>query len=388
MSHALADATLRSPGRTLLIGIALSIGLHIAVVSGFLGQLKALFEAVTYTPPPRSEPLKARLIAPAPVIEREAAPATSRPGAAQAVGFGAPVAAAPATAAPIKPPKPDLAAKKAKPAAKPKAEPEKNPVEKSAEPAPLATPPPVEPPKVEQAAAPPDTPTPKVEPAPVKVKLSPFPLEAIVSFNVIGTDPKVTNPYHGSMRHHWREVVEGSSSRYIVKGEASVAFVASETMTSEGIINEKGLSPTRHERARSRREPEVINFTPGSQVAIVESRGEKRELKFAGDPVDMLSILYDLALDPGVAVGRKFAFARGTTVYQFVLRTKGQQQVETGAGKLEALYFDFKRTEGEGQIEVWLALDKGLLPAKMRLVSSRGEEVEIIASKYEITKPR
>ena len=391
MSHTLTNPNF-TPSRTLVAAVAVSIALHVGVASGFLGQLQALFEAVTYTPPPRAEPLKARLIAPAPVIEREAAPVAVRPGAQV-------VATAPAAAGAAA--KPDAPAKKANTAPKPKPEnksgPENKLPEKLPESAPISATQPAEPEKAEPAKPEPVVvPVPAVAPVatapeapvPVKIKLSPFPLEASVSFNFVGTDPKVTNPYHGSMRHHWREFTEGGVSRYVVKGEANVAFIANEMMTSEGVINEKGLSPTRHERVRGRREPEVITFTPGSQVAVVESKGEKRELKFAGDPVDMLSILYDLALDPAVAVGRKFAFARGVTVYQFVLRNKGQQAIETDAGKLDALYFDFRRVEGEGQIEVWLALDKGLLPAKMRLVSSRGEQVEIIASKYDITKPR
>ena len=357
---------------TLACALVLSIGVHVLLAAGFFERLQNLFAAVSFAPP-ASTPIAARIIAPAPTIERVtvATPAPIQPGVAKAV--------APTPRKPTKPrtPKPSDAAPTQQAAA---------PTEPTPTP-PAATPieptPPTPPAPEPVAAAPPEL----VKPSPATIKVSPFPLEATIKFFIVARNRNAE--YKATMTHVWQESAVEGAARYRIRGDLALpGFSNNEIYLSEGSIGAKGLTPARHERQREGKAPEITTFDAAKRSATVEENGASKPLTFVGEPVDQLSLLYDLALEPEIEIGRQFAFARGATIYPFELRNKGRQRIDTEMGGLDTLYFDFKRTDDVGQIEVWLALDKSLLPAKMRMVTKRGEEIEMTAARYTITKPR
>jgi hypothetical protein len=374
--------------RLLKWALVLSVLAHGVLVWSFNEELHGLFRAFVPAPP-RTEPIRARL-APAPVIERApavVAPPPVRPGAAQAIG--APVAAE-RFAKPAAP-KTDPAAKasnateaaKAAPSAAEQNSPPSQP-SPNAQPAASSNEPPAAPQQKAAEPTPPETVAAKAEPAPLapapKLKAVPYPSAAHINFHVIRRD-KYREYSPVPMVQEWRQ--EGG--QYTVRAEAS-GLGFSFKQTSRGNVGEKGLEPQRFEARSNDDAPVTAEFDIAAKTANIKARKGERQESFAGVPTDQLSLLYDLGINLDIREGHRIAFAfNNGNIYRYTLKTKGRETIDTPAGALDTIYFAFERDGSSRKIEVWLALDRSLLPARMRLDGSRaGEELDIVVTRYRL----
>ena len=346
------------------LGIALSVGVH------FLGGLSTTYGWLNLMPwfgKPDEKPamvLRAQLAAPpapppASVAAPPTAPAPSKPKPAAAprkpaqpdasapVIAQAPAAADAAAAVPTAPPAIDSAAN-----AKSEAPPARE------EPAPPA-PPPAPPPKA--------------------AKTSPFPERARIDFEMT----LESNNFKVWATQTW----EGRDGRYRVflSAEAKAFFfsIGKLTMESAGVITADGLRPERYVDERNQRRTTVTYAANEKSAFVEEPNGNKKTVQLAGQAADVMSLTYDLGFNADLAVGTRFTLSNRDTVEEIILTEKRDEMLVTDTHTLATRFFDLKRPNGSGGVQVWLATEKQWLPAKLRILGRDGA-VTLTATRFEI----
>lgn len=341
--------------RHFVLGISLSIAVHV------LGGLSTAYGWLNLMPwfgKPEEQPvvvLRAKLVAPpAPPV---AAPAPAKPAPAHLAKKAAPrqaprqvMAQAPGPAAPsvIEAPRAER------------------------EPAP--------------AAAAPDTPAPREEPAPTPAppppkaaKTSPFPERARIEFEMTFE----SNGYKVWAAQTW----EGRDGKYrvVLNAEARALFfsIGKLTMESAGVITADGLRPERYIDERNQRRT-TVTFAANEKTAQVdEPNGNKKTVQLAGQAADIMSLTYDLGFNPDLNIGTPFTLSNRDTVDEIRLVEKRDEVLVSDTMTLATRFYDLKRPNGTGGIQVWLAPEKNWLPAKIRILGRDGA-VTLTATKFEI----
>lgn len=345
------------------LGIALSLGVH------FLGGLSTAYGWLNLMPwfgKPEEKPaivLRAQLVAPpappsASVATSPAAPAPSRPkpaaaprkpaapGATSTVIAQAPPAATTPTQ-PLSPPTADSAASAISEAPAAREEP--------APPAPLPAPP-------AKAA-----------------KASPFPERARIDFEMT----LESNNFKVWATQTW----EGRDGKYRVflSAEARALFfsIGKMTMESAGVITADGLRPERYVDERNQRRTTVTYAANEKSAFVEEPNGNKKTVQLAGQAADVMSLTYDLGFNADLAIGTRFTLSNRDTVEEIILTEKRDEMLVTDTHTLATRFFDLKRPNGSGGVQVWLATEKQWLPAKLRILGRDGA-VTLTATKFEI----
>lgn len=348
------------------LGIALSVGVH------FLGGLSTAYGWLNLMPwfgKPEEKPvivLRAQLVAPPAPLPASAAtspavPAPSRPKPAStprkpaAPGTTSPVIAqAPAAAAaPAQPPAPSAADS----AASTKSE------------APAAR----EEPALPLPPAPPPAPPPKA------AKASPFPERARIDFEMT----LESNNFKVWATQTW----EGHDGKYRVflSAEAKALFfsIGKLTMESAGVITADGLRPERYVDERNQRRTTVTYAANEKSAFIEEPNGNKKTVQLAGQAADVMSLTYDLGFNADLPVGTRFTLSNRDTVEEIILTEKRDEMLVTDTQTLATRFFDLKRPNGTGGVQVWLATERQWLPAKLRILGRDGA-VTLTAIKFEV----
>ena len=176
--------------------------------------------------------------------------------------------------------------------------------------------------------------------------------------------------------------------RVVLTAEAKALFfsLGKLTMESAGVITSDGLRPERYVDERNQRRT-VVSFAANEKSAFIEEpNGNKKTVQLAGQAADVMSLTYDLAFNPDINVGAPFTLSNRDNVEEIRLVEKRDESLVVDTATLATKFFDFKRTNGGGGIQVWLAVEKQWLPAKIRILGRDGA-VTMIATKFEINPP-
>ena len=243
-----------------------------------------------------------------------------------------------------------------------------------------AAPPAIETPPVRDEPPAPSTPPPP--PPPKTAKTSPFPERARIEFEMT----LESNNYKVWAVQTW-EQKEGRY-RVVLTAEAKALFfsLGKLTMESAGVITSDGLRPERYVDERNQRRT-VVSFAANEKSAFIEEpNGNKKTVQLAGQAADVMSLTYDLAFNPDINIGAPFTLSNRDNVEEIRLVEKRDESLVGDTATLATKFFDFKRTNGGGGIQVWLAVEKQWLPAKIRILGRDGA-VTMIATKFEINPP-
>ncbi len=347
--------------RSWALGIALSVGVH------FLGGLSTTYGWLNLIPwfgKPEEKPaivLRAKLVAPPAPQVAVSTPAPAKSKSARTANkparptASAPVVAqSPATSAPT-------AQEQTAPAVdgatnNPKSE------------APVAR---------EEPAPPPPAPPPA--PPPKAAKPSPFPERARIDFEMT----LESNNFKVWATQTW----EGRDGKYRVflSAEAKALFfsIGKLTMESAGVITADGLRPERYVDERNQRRTTVTYAANERSAFVEEPNGNKKTVQLAGQAADVMSLTYDLGFNADLAVGTRFTLSNRDTVEEIILTEKRDEMLVTDTQALATRFFDLKRPNGTGGVQVWLATEKQWLPAKLRILGRDGA-VTLTATKFEI----
>jgi hypothetical protein len=183
----------------------------------------------------------------------------------------------------------------------------------------------------------------------------------------------------GQVTHTWAQ--DGHAYRVETIAEA-VGFVSlffngrRLVQHSSGVLTADGLLPTEYRAELGTRErTEVARFDwAGGKIALT-SRGENRLLDLPAGAQDPLSMLHQLYFMKPIPAAARLDIATGRKLYQYVYRIVGETQIETPLGLVRALQMRNQEPDGSG-MDVWLDLDRSLLPVRIHAVDRRGRVLE------------
>ena len=214
---------------------------------------------------------------------------------------------------------------------------------------------------------------------PKTAKTSPFPERARIEFEML----LESNNYKVWAVQNW----EGHDGKYrvVLNAEARALFfsIGKLTMESTGVITADGLRPERYVDERNQRRTSVTFAANEKSAFVEEPNGNKKTIQLAGQAADIMSLTYDLGFNPDLAIGTSFTLSNRDTVDDIRLVEKRDEMLVSDTMTLATRFYDLKRPNGTGGIQVWLALEKNWLPAKIRILGRDGA-VTLTATKFEI----
>jgi len=154
-------------------------------------------------------------------------------------------------------------------------------------------------------------------------------------------------------------------------------------MESAGAVTADGLRPERYVDERNKKRTVVAFSVNEKSAEIDESNGNHKTVALSGQAADVMSITYDLAFNPDVPVGTVFTLSNRDNMEELRLAETRNEVLSTDTTSLNTRYYDFRRANGSGGMQVWLAVDQGWLPAKLRIMGRDGA-VSMIATKYDL----
>ena len=355
MTQAVFAPTLPRIAVRIAIAALGSLIVHALFISGAMRGLADVFRwSKDGAPPPLT--VRTRIVEPPPVL---AAPSP-----------------APVAPAPVKPKRkprpPDAATAPPQAAAVPVAAPdtaqavEKAPAEQTAaapaEPAIAETP----------AVAPP-------APASRPPRTAPLPARATITLELT----LESNNYKVWATQQW-SMADGRY-RIVLSAEARALFftLGSIVLESQGVVSANGLRPERYVDERNKRKT-IVEFSANEKNAsIEEANGNRKSVALAGQAADIMSLTYDLAFNPDIHIGAPFTLSNRDSLEEIRLVEKRDEILVTEAGNANTRFYDFRRPDGSGGIQVWLAVDRQWLPAKIRILGRDGA-LTMVATKYEL----
>lgn len=145
---------------------------------------------------------------------------------------------------------------------------------------------------------------------------------------------------------------------------------------SRGRLTANGLEPQLFTSRRADREDgDRVEFDREAG-RLRYANGEERPLPDGAQ--DLLSLNYQLGW---LARAGEMAITTGRKLGRYPLEVLGEEWLETPMGPLRTLHF---RAAGETTTEVWLAVEKYLLPVKIRHLDKRGDNFEQLAQEIRI----
>ena len=148
------------------------------------------------------------------------------------------------------------------------------------------------------------------------------------------------------------------------------------TFMSRGSMTRTGLRPETflmsRNRGRGTEEARARFDWDGSSVTL-ESAAASRNESLPPRTQDLLSLMYQLSLDPP-AVGRfRQTVTNGSRIETYELEALPEQTIETQLGSLRTLPVKQVRTSGAESLELWLGIEYHYLPVRLRFFSREGE---------------
>jgi hypothetical protein len=182
----------------------------------------------------------------------------------------------------------------------------------------------------------------------------------------------------GQVTHTWAQ--DGREYRVETIAEA-VGFVSwflsgRLVQRASGVFAAAGLVPTEYRAELGMRErTETAHFDWTARKLALASKGETRLVDLpagAQDPLSMLHQLYFLMPIPDAA---QFDIVTGRKLYRYRYHLIGEAQFETPIGIVRALHMQRRDPDG-ASMDVWLDLDRNLLPARIHVVDRKGRVLE------------
>jgi hypothetical protein len=223
---------------------------------------------------------------------------------------------------------------------------------------------------VEAPPAPP-APPPAATPAP---STATFPTRARIDFQITRDADNLTA--YGTQ--DW-QLQDG---RYRVRLEARLLFF-SVAFESSGRQGKGGLTPERYVDDRRGRTTSVDFASDPRNAVVNEANGNRKTVAMASPGTDLMSLPYSLALNPDMPPGTVLMLANRDSVDAVRLLEVRDEALMTASGPINTRYYSFQYVDGKGNAQVWLAVDKQWLPAKLR-VAGRDGPISFVATRYRL----
>lgn len=290
----------------------------------------------------------------------------------------------PPLTAELQPPqRPPAQAEASKLPPKPKPHPDARRARTAKAPAAVAAEPVVEPAAETPSSAPLAEPTPPVKPEPEPEPTPPVaaaPAEPIlpgrgyIRFNVY----KGAGLLVGRAEHNW-EFADGHyrlGSVTETVGLAALLKPVRVELESRGDLTAGGLRPGRFTTRRNGNATnENADFDWTVHQVTLGRDGSRRDL--ADGAQDLLSFHYQFGYFARLQEGIGMGVATGKKFDNYRFESLGEENLDTPAGSFRTLHV---RARTDSTTELWLALDRQMLPVKIRYTDKKGESFEQVAT--------
>ena len=188
----------------------------------------------------------------------------------------------------------------------------------------------------------------------------------------------------GRATYRWER--EGDSYRISSEAEAEGFFTlfleGRITQESRGAVTASGLKPEYFSERRPNAEAEGLTFDWKGGTVSFEKGGEKRTGPLAGNTVDWLSMIFQLAHAPPSTEAYDMQVYTQKRMYRFRLQVLGVEEIDIPLGRVRALHLRHEDPERKEVVDVWLGQDQYNLPVKLRYPVARNRlMVEQVATR-------
>jgi len=182
----------------------------------------------------------------------------------------------------------------------------------------------------------------------------------------------------GRAEHVWA-FSEGSYRLTAVTETAGLAALFKPVrieLESRGKVTAQGLQPERFSTRRNGAETnENADFDwPAHQVTLARD-GSHHDVRDGAQ--DLLSFHYQLGYLARLVDGATMGVASGKKFERYHFDAAGEEEITTPAGPFRTLHV---RVQTDSTTELWLALDRYMLPVKIRYTDRKGESFEQVAT--------
>lgn len=183
----------------------------------------------------------------------------------------------------------------------------------------------------------------------------------------------------GVAEHHWEFAEDGAyrlRGRTETSGLAALLKPVRLEVESRGRLVAGGLQP---ETFRSWKNGQASNENADFDWSTAEvhlARDGSVQAMAAGSQ-DILSLNYQLAYLGKIADGVTLGVVTGKKYERYALDALGEEEIDVPAGHFRTLHL---RAMTDNTTEIWIALDHGRLPVKIRFTDKKGESFEQVAT--------
>lgn len=210
---------------------------------------------------------------------------------------------------------------------------------------------------------------------PAAPALPAFPRSGRITFNLVyGRDQFPV----GRTVQSWK--IDGTRYQLASRSETTgvVDLVRSQhrTYLSRGELTPEGLKPETflmsRDRGRGVEEARARFDWAGSSVTLGPASAQREQALPRGSQ-DLVSFMYQLALDPPAPGRTRVSVTNGTRLETYVLDVLAEEKIETPLGILRVLPVRQVRGPGTEGVDLWLATEYRHLPVRIRFYGRDGE---------------
>ncbi len=182
----------------------------------------------------------------------------------------------------------------------------------------------------------------------------------------------------GRAQHEWEFNADGTYRLRIITETTGLAALIKPIrleLESRGKFVAGGLQPARFSTLRNGAETDENADFDWAARQVTLTRGNKR-FDLEEGAQDLVSFHYQLVFVPQLADGATIGVANGKKFERYHFASLGEETLETPAGSFRTLHV---RVQTDSTTDIWLALDRKLLPVKIRHADRKGESFETVA---------
>jgi hypothetical protein len=145
---------------------------------------------------------------------------------------------------------------------------------------------------------------------------------------------------------------------------------------SRGELTPDGLRPDTFLMSRDRgrgTEAARATFHWDEGTITLGSRGKQRDEPLSPGSQDLMSFMYQLAVEPPTQGRKSVRITNGSNIETYQIEVLPEEKIETPLGIFRALPVKQVRTPGKESMDVWLAVEYRYLPIRIRFYTRNGE---------------
>jgi hypothetical protein len=193
----------------------------------------------------------------------------------------------------------------------------------------------------------------------------------------------------GSITEHFE--IDGGSYRIVseTKPMGLAAFIQRQPLkfSSRGQVTREGLRPSHFEARRTAADPPSVTADfdwPNAQL-VLKHNGKVESLPVTAGAQDRLSIMYQFMFMPIEKMRQvEFAMTNGRKLDRYRYRITPDVEIDTAIGRVKTLHLVKQREPGDTTTEVWLSMQRQLVPVKMLIVEKDGMRFDQVVQSLEL----